>query len=270
MADQKLRAQTAVGVSYQLVETLADAEIAVGVCREVWGQQSIRDTDTYFVAATCGGYFGIAWADGSPVGAAFGLLSNRGRSLHSHLAAVVPAYAGRGIGLGLKHHQRAWAAAQGMTAITWTFDPLVRRNAWFNIVRLGVSVTDYKVNYYGALGDAINGDDESDRLFVTWPVDPGIRSGSAVGSGAAGGDEPVLVVPLVDDVMVDTPPDIEGIRFASPAANGATPHEWRLRLRSELGERVQAGWSVVGLTRDYQYVLRRTDLCDQAEISLRN
>jgi predicted GNAT superfamily acetyltransferase len=231
-------------ITCSLVTTLAETHVALNVCRTVWGVDAVRDFDLYFVAATHGGYFGIAWLDGEPVGASFGLLSSGGKALHSHMTAVIAEHAGTGIGYQLKHHQRVWAAAQGIETITWTFDPLIRRNAWFNLVRLGALVTSYEVNYYGALGDAINGDDESDRLMITWPVDA--KAGSTI-------------EPEPTDVLVDTPPDVEALR-ASESSDGSQrveSSEWRLRMRAALYPLLSDGWSVVGFTADYQYVLRK-------------
>ena len=54
--------------------------------------------------------------------------------------------------------------------MTWTFDPLVRRNAHFNLAVLGATVDEYLVDFYGPLPDAVNAGDESDRLLVVWPV----------------------------------------------------------------------------------------------------
>ena len=51
-----------------------------------------------------------------------------------------PEARGTGIGRAIKLHQREWAAANGIATIVWTFDPLVRRNAWFNIAVLGADV----------------------------------------------------------------------------------------------------------------------------------
>jgi predicted GNAT superfamily acetyltransferase len=232
------------GVTYSLVNSLAETHVALDVCRAVWGADAVRDVDLYFVAATHGGYFGVAWLNGKAVGASFGLLSNGGRGLHSHMAAVLSEHAGSGIGYGLKQHQREWATSQGIEVITWTYDPLVRRNAWFNLVRLGAHVTGYEVNYYGALGDAINGNDESDRLMVSWPVNA--ESGSTV-------------APLANDVLVAIPHDIEAIRLMESSTHSGNDQssQWRLRMRADLYPKLLQSWRLVGLSADYHYVLRR-------------
>ncbi len=58
----------------------------------------------------------------------------------------------------MKLHQRAWAIARGIPVIEWTFDPLVARNAYFNIRKLGAMPVEYLPNFYGIMGDGINGE----------------------------------------------------------------------------------------------------------------
>ncbi|GAA1896234.1 hypothetical protein [Actinomadura bangladeshensis] len=42
-------------------------------------------------------------------------------------------------------------------SVIWTFDPPVRRNAHFNLAKLGARAEAYLENHYGQLPDAING-----------------------------------------------------------------------------------------------------------------
>ncbi len=99
---------------------------------------------------------------------------------HRHPARVQHSGAGR----AMKLHQRDWAAERDIPWITWTFDPLVRRNAWFNIEVLGAQVSEYLVNFYGPMTDSINAHDESDRLVVAWPTDPDAATDPAPPSGS--------------------------------------------------------------------------------------
>src|SRR5699024_7965118 len=55
-----------------------------------------------------------------------------GRVMHSHIAGVRHEVIGRGAGSAMKLHQRLWCLNLGITEMTWTFDPLVARNAYFN------------------------------------------------------------------------------------------------------------------------------------------
>ncbi|UOE44255.1 hypothetical protein [Agromyces larvae] len=116
-------------------------------------------------------------ASGPIVGAAFGFLGWAGGiHLHSHMNAVDPAHRGRGVGVALKLRQRAVCLAHGVGEIRWTYDPLIRRNARMNLVRLGAEVGAYLPDFYGELRDAINLDDRSDRFEVRWRLDsPRVR-----------------------------------------------------------------------------------------------
>ena len=63
----------------------------------------------------------------------------------SHMAGVHPAWQGKGIGLLLKLAQRQAILEQGLTDwVTWTYDPLLRTNAVFNIRRLGAVCNTYR------------------------------------------------------------------------------------------------------------------------------
>jgi predicted GNAT superfamily acetyltransferase len=117
----------------------------------------------------------------------------------------------------------------------------VRRNAWFNIEVLGAQVAEYLVNFYGPMTDSINAHDESDRLMVAWPTDPEApRPTPPAGSTT---------------IEVDTPEDVVVLRRVDPAE----ALEWRRRVRKELGERLDAGATVTGFTRDGKYVLHAAD-----------
>ena len=85
-----------------------------------------------------------------PLGATLGFLGwSGGLHLHSHMNAVDPAARGRGIGVALKLRQRAVCLAHGVDEMRWTYDPLIRRNARMNLVRLGAEVVAFLPDFYG-------------------------------------------------------------------------------------------------------------------------
>ena len=87
----------------------------------------------------------------------------------SHMAGVLPAWRGTGLGLRLKLKQREVILEQGMTEwVTWTYDPLIRTNGAFNLHRLGAVCNTYHVNLYGELPDELNAGVPSDRCQVDW------------------------------------------------------------------------------------------------------
>ncbi len=89
----------------------------------------------------------------------------------SHQLAVLPEFRRRGLGLELKLAQRDAVLAQGMTDwVTWTFDPLQRVNAIFNLERLGATSQTYIKNAYGELDDDLNIGLTTDRVQVDWEL----------------------------------------------------------------------------------------------------
>ena len=88
----------------------------------------------------------------------------------SHQVGVHPAYRDRGIGFALKQAQREEVLKQGIRLITWTYDPLLSRNAYLNIRRLGAVCDTYLQRAYGEMRDALNTGVESDRFQVDWWV----------------------------------------------------------------------------------------------------
>jgi len=97
----------------------------------------------------------VGWRDDEPI-------------LWSHMAGVIPSYQGQGIGFALKQEQRKWALKRKYKIIAWTFDPLQRGNANFNLHLLKTVSSTYLVNFYGEMTDGINAGMPSDRLEVTW------------------------------------------------------------------------------------------------------
>ncbi len=90
--------------------------------------------------------------------------------LVSQRMAVQPEYRGTGVGYDLKLAQRRFAIEQGIRLITWTFDPLVSRNAHLNIRKLGAIGQVYYRDYYGSGDSALVKLHSSDRLLAEWWV----------------------------------------------------------------------------------------------------
>ena len=90
--------------------------------------------------------------------------------------------AGRHVGFALKLHQRAWCLDRGITLLEWTYDPLVARNAYFNLGKLGARVAEYLPDFYGVMGDGINRYDESDRILVHWSLEDAVVVDACAGT----------------------------------------------------------------------------------------
>lgn len=161
-------------IIYRQIEDLAEIEAVVDLEIAVWSLDP-RDAvpSNILHAMVSNGYLLVgAFVEDSLVGMAFGFPVRRGNHwiLWSHMAAVLPDYQGQGIGFGLKEFQRKWAAEQGYRMLAWTFDPLQRGNANFNMHHLGATAQTYHVNFYGEMTDGINAGLPSDRLEVQWAV----------------------------------------------------------------------------------------------------
>ena len=217
---------------------LDDMDNLRSIAQAVWGSgaDDMVSSDYLMALAHCGGYIAGAYSpDGSMIGCSFGMLArHRGDwCLHSHITGVLPGAQNMGIGTLIKQHQREWAIDNGLSAITWTFDPLVRRNAWFNIAHLGAEAVEFHENFYGPLNDDINGDDETDRLLARWDI----------GTDRVRRNED-------DALFLATPEDIVQLRRSDQTSARA----WRLNMREQLSRAFQTH-EVTGFTKDGSYVL---------------
>ena len=251
-------------VAVRELTTIRELEQAADLFTATWPGQPPAGPNLLRAISHAGGYVaGASDERGVLVGAAMGFLAEYGGpALHSHLAAVAPAARGAGVGVALKRHQHAWAAAHGLVAVTWTFDPLVRRNAWLNIAKLGAGVEAYLPDFYGRMDDGINDGDETDRLLAVWATAP---SPSGPPGALPPSDQdaaplleevsgaPVARHPPADAAMlaVATPPDVETLRRTDPAL----ALRWRRAVRDALAPLLTHG-QVVGFTRGGSYLVR--------------
>ena len=201
-----------------------------------------------------------------------------GTALHSHITGVLPAGLGRAVGYALKLHQRVWALERGIEVVSWTFDPLIRRNAWFNLGKLAARPVRYLVDFYGAMPDAINAGDATDRLYLHWrlasaevcaAVDrPDGPPPEVLEAAALRRNGFVDLIELASDgsptpvrhggesapgVLVAIPADIEALRRTDLDA----ALRWRHVVRQALTTSLVAGMQISGITRDGHYVLVR-------------
>jgi len=189
-----------------------------------------------------GSYLSGAFIGSKIVGAAFAFpATNNGLHLHSHMTAVLDAYRDKGVGYALKIDQWNWAKKQNYSHLSWTFDPLVRRNVKLNIVKLGVDISAYHPNFYGEMPDALNAGDESDRLMVSWSTDI---------------DEPkarqLIAHPKPDDILIEIPEDIVAIRSKDQRES----MKWRRQVRDQFLAAFEKNGKVIGFSTNNEYVVR--------------
>jgi len=189
-----------------------------------------------------GSYLSGAFINNEIIGAAFAFpATNNGLHLHSHMVAVSNEYRDQGVGYALKIDQWNWAKKQNYSHLSWTFDPLVRRNAKLNIVKLGVDISTYYPNFYGEMPDALNAGDESDRLMVSWRTDidaPKARE--------------LITKPETGDILIAIPEDIVAIRSKDQSES----MKWRRQVRDQFLAAFEKNGKVVGFSTNNEYVVR--------------
>jgi predicted GNAT superfamily acetyltransferase len=274
------RAEDAARSSGVQIRELAEMDDLLRLCAlvdEIWHPNPSNPPVTAELLralAHAGNYVAGAFAGDQLVGACAGFFAPpAARAMHSHIAGVSPGLPAKHVGFALKVHQRAWALSRDATTIIWTFDPLVCRNAYFNIAKLAALPVEYLADFYGEMDDAINAGDDSDRLLVRWPLTAGSvdRACQGAGSGAdaarlraAGaavaldidaGGRPVIrdADPAGATVLVRVPSDIETVRRHDQEAT----RRWRRALRQVLGGLMADGGRVTAFDRSGWYVVQR-------------
>ena len=154
--------------------SLAQFDDALGVMVATWGAFQLPPREMITALAHSGNVPLGAYEGDRMVGFVLGWvgLDDRGPHVHSHMLAALPDRRHRGVGYALKLGQRAQALAQDVHVARWTFDPLVARNAWLNLGKLGAMADSFGRAFYGEMTDEINAGDRSDRLVVRWDLDP--------------------------------------------------------------------------------------------------
>lgn len=220
------------------------------------------ETGLLVALAHTGNYVVGAYRGDRLVGACVGFFAApAGEVVHSHIAGVVPGEAASGVGRALKLHQRAWALRHGMSHITWTFDPLIARNAYFNIHRLGASATEYIVDFYGPMTDGVNMGQGSDRMLLDWfllndvspQTLPVFEAFPTLRVGADGEPTAVAIPQGATDIRIGIPSDIDALRVSDPALAA----RWRVALRAAILQPMESGWRVIDFSRDGYYILRK-------------
>ncbi|MFI1432052.1 GNAT family N-acetyltransferase [Streptomyces lydicus] len=251
------------GLELRELHGMAEFDSASLLYAEIWGTGPAGapvSAEVMRALAHAGNYVAGAYEDGRLVGASVAFFGTpTGTTLHSHITGAAK---GRGIGLALKLHQRQWALTRGLKRITWTYDPLIRRNAYFNLVKLGARPEEYLRSFYGTMDDAINGGDETDRVLAAWdlsasPATPGAPDVDVPANAAHGVRDhcglPQLGATDAEFVLIDLPDDIESLRRADAGAARA----WRLAVRQTLGSLLSDGARVVGFHNRRSYVVHR-------------
>lgn len=228
--------------------TVEEFDECVRLQREVFGlpDMEISPRRHLVVSRSAGGWVLGAFEGARLVGFVLHLAAARGQEVfgYSHMMAVAASHQNRGVGARLKWAQRERAMEEGRGFIKWTFEPMRARNAHFNLVRLGVVVRTYEVNYYGtdyATQAAEQGQHQgldSDRLVAEWDL-----RAPRVEALARRAEPPALGEPAATVVI---PPD-----WTSLVSEDATAARRELlRVRTEFQTHLARGLVCASFERD--------------------
>ena len=162
----------------RLLETIEEMSAVEALQREVWpgSETDVVPAHVLITAAHNGGVLLGAFVDDELIGFVFGFpgiesTSDGPRPKHcSHILGVLPDHRDSGVGFALKRAQWQMVRHQGLDHVTWTYDPLLSRNAHLNIARLGAVCSTYRRSEYGDMRDGLNAGLPSDRFQADWWV----------------------------------------------------------------------------------------------------
>jgi predicted GNAT superfamily acetyltransferase len=223
-------------------EAVSDLEMLV------WGmseRQSISSDVLNVLGHTGGGVLG-AFDGEKLVAFTIAFATNDAGLLWSHIVAVHPDYQSQGIGYELKHKQREWAIGQGYQRMSWTFDPLQRRNAYFNFHSLGAECQIYHENFYGEMHDGINAGLPSDRFQVLWHFEDKPRLVPPEEAIFLLDASLKLVEPTEEWHFVEIPYEISTLK----AENMQGARDWQSVLRSVMQGAFAKGYKVVDFVHE--------------------
>ena len=231
-------------ISIRPLTSLPDQDLGRMIFDKTWAMDAGTEITPNLLQAMIhsGAYLSGAFIDSNCVGAAFAFpATTGGLHLHSHMTAVLDSFRDKGIGYALKVDQYKWAKQNNYKEITWTFDPLVARNAKLNILKLGVDISAYYPNFYGDMPDELNAGDESDRVMASLKV-----------VGDTPTSRSVISTPDKSAVLIAIPDDIVAIRGKDLAEN----LRWRRSVRDEFVSALARGGKVIGFSTNNEYVVQ--------------
>ena len=162
----------------KIIENIEEMHAVEELQRLIWNEKDTDIVPAHLInsATHNGGLLIGAYIDQELVGFVFGFpglypTPDGPRLKHySSMLGVRAHIMGQGLGFALKRAQWQMVRHQGIDRITWTYDPLLSRNAWLNITRLGAVCNTYLRNFYGKMDDNLNRSLPSDRFDVDWWV----------------------------------------------------------------------------------------------------
>ncbi len=160
----------------RLLETPEEMRLVEQLQRDVWpgSETDVVPLHMLITAVHNGGLVLGAFTNEELVGFVFGFpgietTPDGPRPKHcSHMMGIHPEHRDDGVGFALKRAQWQMVRRQSLDHVTWTYDPLLSRNAYLNIAKLGAVCVTYRRSEYGDMRDGLNAGLPSDRFQVDW------------------------------------------------------------------------------------------------------
>ena len=250
-------AARAAGVELRGLAHLEDADEVLRVMIATWGEHQLIPREMLRALGDSSNPPYGAFDGDELIGYVLGWIAadeQDGLIVHSHMLATVPHRRHKGVGYALKLAQRAQALEVGLEVVRWTFDPLIARNAWLNLGKLGAVADRFHRNFYGEMTDVVNRGERSDRLVVRWdlvhPQVPVEATGAVVVLDASGPEPRRRPLPEHGPALVHVPRDHPALRATDPELSRL----WRDAVAETIEACVASGRIARAFTTDSAYV----------------
>jgi predicted GNAT superfamily acetyltransferase len=163
-------------IKIRILETPEEMALVEELQRAVWpgSETDVVPMHMLITVVHNGGLVLGAFQEDQIIGFVFGFpglekIPDGPRPKHcSHMMGIHPDHRDSGVGFALKRAQWQMIRHQSLDHATWTYDPLLSRNAYLNIAKLGAVCSTYRRSEYGEMRDGLNAGLPSDRFQVDW------------------------------------------------------------------------------------------------------
>jgi chorismate synthase len=244
-------------VAIRPLASLADFTACVVLQRTIWGDAfDVVGSAILQISAHLGGIVAGAFDEDDRLGGfVFGLtgLDDDDNVVHwSHMLAVRLELRDAGVGRQLKEYQRRELARRQIGRMYWTFDPLIAKNAHFNLNVLGARVVRFAPDMYGNTGSALHHGLATDRLVVACETTASPRN-SAIMLDESDARAPVLngganplEIAAAQRLRIEIPTDFVQLLAESPSE----ARRWHTATRESFQWAFANNYGVVGMRRE--------------------
>lgn len=162
-------------ITLRTLESYKEYHQAITLQRMVWGEETIAGFSGVVLGVNkrIGGISAGAFDhNGALVGfiiSMVGYIEERFAQWSFRLG-IHPEYRNQGIGYELKEFQRLACENMNVDYIYWSYDPLVSRNAYFNLAKLGAEVHEFVTDMYKGSDSPLHSFLPTHRFIVKWDV----------------------------------------------------------------------------------------------------